>query len=106
MGFKVTDEIVIDSGDTSSASSSKIIDAYSIYTFGVFSLFTGSPDGNLIIEASPDKENWIELDNETVAAAGSFSYEKADFPWRWLRIRFEPGTSTGTLKAWLNSKGV
>ena len=72
--------------------------------------FTGTPNGTFFIDGSIDNSNWNALVLTPVpvasGAAGSILINLAELGFPYVRCRYVPSSSTGTLDAWINMKSL
>lgn len=113
---------IVTSGDMSGSVSSNGIDLQQVYVGSIQAVWTGTPTGNLTVEISNDKVavgvagnpssnvvNWTTLSGSTVAAggaAGNTAWLLADIGYRWVRLKYTFGSSTGVLQAMWCGKGA
>lgn len=71
----------------------------------VHSIFTGSPVGSLIVEASNDGVNFVEEDNYVVTAAGQRLYNKHGAYYKFIRVRYSFTSGSGSLTSHVSTKG-
>jgi len=88
-----------------------------IVNASIQAVYTGSPSGTLIVEASndlgansnnvsnPSITNWTQIDSASLSGAGSTMFNLQDTGYRWIRLRYVAG-GTGTLSARYNVKGI
>jgi hypothetical protein len=89
-----------------------------IYGYCIQAVITGTPNGTFKLQASCDPfnnqglvTNWTDITSSsyTATTAGSYMWNVSDSMYNWVRLVFTDasgGTSTATLKAVLNAKGV
>lgn len=103
------------------SSTSDIILIKQEYMIAVQAVWTGTPAGNFTIETSCDAgaldpqtgailiTNWVTYTSSTQAAgggSGSFVWRFNSIPDAWMRLKYTASSSTGTLNARFNAKGV
>lgn len=73
----------------------------------VFSIWSGTPVGNLIIQGSLDNVNYFPLDTVAAGAgAGTDLFEIANSAVKFIRMFYDFTSSTGVLNTWISVKGT
>lgn len=96
---------------------SKRVDASGLLFLSFHAIWTGTPTGTFLVEVSnvedPD-EAFASADFDDLAvtgitdpagAAGFSLFSILDFPYRWVRLKYTFGASTGVLNVHLHGKG-
>ena len=114
-----TQEKIVNAGDMSADIISAVVDLGGIDLGSIQSVFTGSPAGSLVLEISNDiitpgadpnanVTHWDAYGNaQTVAAAGSYTFNISNMGYKWLRLHFiHSGGSSGALNSTLVAKNA
>ncbi len=108
---------IFSSDDMSGVLTSEPIPLFNIYGFSVQLIYTGSPDGEMKLQASDDDSfenqantdpsNWTDLSGTVIAiaAAGSYIYNYSLVPFNWVRVVWTPSSGSGSLSGRINIKG-
>ena len=111
------EELTLDGTDMSANITSEPIWLAHIVNASIQAVYTGSPSGDLIVEASNDFgaktndvsnaniTNWTAVATESLSGSGSTMFNLQDTGYRWIRLRYTAGGS-GTLSARYNVKGI
>jgi hypothetical protein len=82
----------------------------SAIVIAVQAVWTGSgAAGTIELQTSLDGVTWITVENspQTVSGAGNFMWNMEAQGENWIQVFFaHTGGSSGTLNAWINTKGV
>lgn len=99
-------------GDMSGDINGTVIDCANICLAAIHSVWSGTPAGNIIIQASCAEEDpgstgdWVAIDtNAAGGAAGTDLVNIADLGYRWIRVFYDSTSSTGTLNTYVQIKG-
>ncbi len=111
MSFRVANDIIIDETDlTTSDVTSEILDCTNIYGLSLQVIATGTISGQVVIDVSNDKQNWVELSSPSPVAVSNTTNsatQMTEMFYKWARLRYEATSgTTNTLKVWLTSKGI
>ena len=99
-------ELVISAGDMTSDITSSYIDISEYSCYSVHASWTGTPAGNIIVQASNDT-NLTPVNVATQAAggsAGSYLFNSGVFGYKFVRIFYDATSSTGVLNVRLSGK--
>lgn len=69
-------------------------------------IYTGTPVGSLIIQASNDNVNFSAVSTTAVSAAGSTMINFDAPAWGYIRVFYDATSGAGNLSARINAKGV
>jgi hypothetical protein len=98
----------LDSVSMSQNQSSLIHDLGEVSGFAVHSIFTGTPVGTLIVEASNDTDtnNFVAIDSYAITEDGKrlLNIEKSHY--KYVRVRYEFTSGSGTLTTRVSGKRV
>lgn len=111
MSFRVANDIIINETNlTTSDVTSEIIDCTNIYGLSIQVIATGTLAGQVVIDVSNDKENWVELSTPSPVAVSNATNAVAQMPemfYKWMRVRYEATSgTTNTLQVHFTSKGI
>lgn len=70
--------------------------------------WSGTPVGELILEAKNGLSPWIEITDQTYAldgVGGNVMFSLTFLPWHLVRVKYTRQSGTGTIDAWLVGKG-
>ena len=95
---------IITSGNPSANLTSEVIDIR--FNYGVFiqAKYTGSPTGDIVLEASNDQVTWTQIDKVTISGASNFINKDAIYA-PYVRI-YKAAGGTGTVTVTATIKGV
>jgi hypothetical protein len=99
---------IIVNGDMSGNLVSEVFSLDNMLHFSVHAIWTGSPEGDLIIEASGELGealNWAELSTEPVSGAGQKIWLDRNSPYKWVRVKYNSQSGSGDLTVHAISKG-
>lgn len=96
---------VLSSSDMSSNQTSEVVELNDAHGYCVHSIFSGSPVGSLIVEASNDGTNFVAEDTHVVAAAGQRLYNKDGAYYKYIRVRYSFTSGSGSLTSYVSTKG-
>jgi hypothetical protein len=99
---------IIANGDMSGNLTSDVLSLNNMLHFSVHAIWNGSPEGQLIIEASGELGqplSWAQLSSEVVAGAGQKIWLDRNTPYKWLRVRYVRTNGIGTLEIHAITKG-
>ena len=98
---------ILTAGDMSTSLTSDIEDMTRKIWIAIQAVYTGSPVGDLTLEASNDKVTWTTVANSTVAVSGASSamWNIQNCGYSWLRLVYTRTSGTGSLTARNSSKG-
>jgi hypothetical protein len=90
------------------------IDIRTVYGCALQLKYTGTPVGQLVVQASCDEilpaqtQNWVTVTNsaQSISSAGDWIYNVADVNWGFIRILYTFTSGTGTLTGKVVTKGV
>ena len=84
---------------------SEVIDISELIGFAVHSIWTGTPVGNIIIQASNDGSNFVDIDTQAAGGAAGQDLVNIDRAhYRYVRVFYDFSSSTGTLTTYLSGK--
>jgi len=112
-----TQEVIISAQNMASDIISAVVDLGSVDLGSIQSVFSGSPAGSLYLEVSNDiiavgsdpnsgVTHWDTYGTaQTIAAAGSYTFNISNMGYKWLRLHFaHTGGSSGSLTSTLAAK--
>lgn len=100
-------KLVISAGDMSSDITSPSLDIAEVGGFAVHNIWTGSPTGNIIVQASNDDSNWFNVD--TQAAGGSAGNDIVNIDgahYRYVRVFYDATSGSGSLNSYISGKKI
>lgn len=101
--MKFQDKVILDAVNVANNQVSEVIDLRFNYGYAIVATFTGSPTGNLLVEASIDKITWVQLSSDAVSATISKNVDAVYYP--YLRVSKAAG-GTGTMTVKIAIKGA
>lgn len=120
--MRVFNEKILNGSILNAAVTSAAIPLKSIFMYSIGVVVAGTPTGVLKLQVSNDPEtndsiplppptNWYDLANSsnTLSAAGNTFYNISDVAYNYVRIVYTDGsggTSTATMSAIINAKGI
>jgi len=109
----LSDQIIVNQPMTANIASG----AYDLNQMAMYALqavYTGSPNGTILVQASCDNVplassvvNWTTIANSSVniSSAGSSSWNYSLIGYRWVQVVYTFSSGSGTLNVTLNAKG-
>jgi len=91
--------------DLSSDSTGATGSARDMNNLSYTALFSGAPNGSIVVEASNDGKFFITFSATAIAAPGPFSQTFIDFPFAFIRVRWVFTSGSGTIDLQLFGKG-
>jgi hypothetical protein len=84
---------------------SEVIDISELIGFAVHSIWTGTPAGNIIVQASNDGSNFVNIDTQAAGGAAGQDLVNIDRAhYRYVRVFYDFTSSTGALSVYLSGK--
>ena len=104
MSIKSQTKEVLTAANVASAQTSESIDLR--FNFGVFiqASYTGSPSGDVVLQASSDNVVWTDIDKVTISGASNFINKDAIYA-PYIRV-YKAAGGTGTITVNVTIKGV
>lgn len=107
--MQVKNELLFDAVAMTADRTSDAISVNQLVCGAIQCVWTGTPAGNIIVQASCDPvspTNWIAIDTEAAGgAAGSNLVQLADIGYEWVRVFYDFSSSTGALTVRASFKG-
>lgn len=106
--MRINETPILSAGDMSTASlTSAVINCEVKILSAVSAVWTGSPVGSLVLQASIDQSQWNTIGGSTqsVSGAGSVLYNIEDMGFPYMRAVYTKTSGTGSLTIKVNLKG-
>ena len=94
---------VIDVGDMSGNLFSTIVDLGEIVHYSVQEIYSGSPVGSILIQASNDGASFSTIDTNAISTSGSKMFN-SEAGFRYLKVSYTFGSGTGSLSVYVAGK--
>lgn len=100
---------VIQNGDMSGDLVSEILDLGEVTGYAVHAIWTGSPDGSLIVSGSNTltAADFVPVNTQaTGAAAGSHLLNVEKFHYKYIMVQYDRDAGSGTLNCYVSGKRI
>jgi hypothetical protein len=107
---------VIENAAMTATVTSNPFDCRWVYDWGAFFKWTGTPTGTVRVQRSMNYDvntktgDWLDVTGSQQATGGAAGSHMvvwdSNEPGMWIRLVYTFSSGTGTLNAWVNSKGV
>jgi hypothetical protein len=106
MSFRTDDVVLLTNSSMGADFEAPPINVAAYIGISVQAIYTGSPTGTLVIQASGavtnrpgdiDSSSWVDIGNDPVTAAGSSLFNIRTPFYKWVRIVYRRTSGTGTV---------
>ena len=106
MSFRTEDIVLLTGASMGADFESGPINVAAYIGMSIQAIYTGSPVGSLVIQASGavtnraadiDASSWIDIGNDAVSAAGTSLFNIRTPFYKWLRVVYRRTSGTGTV---------
>jgi len=115
--MRIKNDSIVSAGDMSADITGDTVFIGHIYGFAVQAVWTGTPQGTIKVQGSCDLgraeddptgvSHWDDISTQAAGgAAGTKLFNLDAQHYRWVRVVYTKSSSTGTLNARINLKGV
>lgn len=102
--MKYQTKTIISAGDPSGNLTSESLNIQNNYGVFIQAVLTGSPTGDIVLQASNDEASWVEIDKVTISAAQHYINKDAIYA-PFVRI-YKAAGGTGTVTVTATIKGA
>lgn len=99
---------IVTNGNMIATITSSVVPLDNVQDFSIEGIWTGSPNGSIIVQVSNDMVNssaaiaansWVDYTNtsQTITTAGNFLWNFTNQNMKWLRVVYTFSSGTGTL---------
>ena len=84
---------------------SDVVDISEMTCFSVHNIWTGTPAGNIIVQASNNNSNWFDIDTQAAGGAASNDLVNVNGAgYKYVRVFYDFTSSTGVLTSYICGK--
>ena len=96
---------VLEDASMAADATSESVDVAEAIVFAVHGIWTGDPVGSFIVEAGNDDQNFVTIDISSTGGADNqrlLNVDRAGY--RYVRVRYERTSGSGTLNVYVSYK--